>query len=378
MRPVLPLLHRLWAEPRAPEPPPWGPFDHGLHVVALLLLGIEAVTRDELPLTEVFLGLGVLLAVPFRRRAPLAAVTYAFGVVTGLGFAELVSGNRPPEPYTTALMLTVPYALVRWGAGREILAGVPMLLVAITVGLVAEDGGVPELIGSFAIPSAAMGAGLATRFRDRARRQQIREVKAEERAQIARDLHDTVAHHVSGIAIRARAGLAMAAKDPGAAEEALRVVAQEASKTLDEMRAMVGYLRQDEAPELAPQAGLQDIEGLGAGDGPEVAVVVSGPVEDVPSAVSAAVYRLAQEAITNARRHARRAQRIEVDVSIEEEQVKLQVTDDGEAVVRGPMSVGYGLIGMRERAEQLGGRCEAGPGATRGWTVTAVLPKGAS
>lgn len=103
---------------------------------------------------------------------------------------------------------------------------------------------------------------------------------------------------------------------------------------------------------------------------------VSGDVVGVPPAVGAAIYRLVQESVTNARRHARHATRIEVRVTADDSSVRLRVSDDGDTGLLHPAgSPGYGLIGMIERAHLLGGTCEAGPDPGRGWTVTAVLPR---
>ena len=103
------------------------------------------------------------------------------------------------------------------------------------------------------------------RYRASSRLRETDQVKLREREQLARELHDTVAHHVSAIAIRAQAGRALAPSRPDAAVDALEVIEEEASRTLDELRAMVGALRQGEEPDLAPQRGVADIERLGRG-----------------------------------------------------------------------------------------------------------------
>jgi signal transduction histidine kinase len=105
-------------------------------------------------------------------------------------------------------------------------------------------------------------------------------------------------------------------------------------------------------------------------------VDIAGDLNDLPSPVRTAIFRIAQESVTNARRHARHARRIEVRVSTDPTTVRLRVSDDGEGGPRPAGPAGYGLIGMAERAGLLGGTCEAGPGPGRGWTVTAVLPRG--
>jgi signal transduction histidine kinase len=102
---------------------------------------------------------------------------------------------------------------------------------------------------------------------------------------------------------------------------------------------------------------------------------VAGDVEDLPAPIGTAIFRLAQESVTNARRHARNATRIDVSVVADHHAVRLQVTDDGEAAQARAATGGFGLAGMIERAGLVGGTCEAGPGPVRGWTVTAVLPR---
>jgi signal transduction histidine kinase len=104
-------------------------------------------------------------------------------------------------------------------------------------------------------------------------------------------------------------------------------------------------------------------------------VTIAGDVDSLPSPVSAGIYRLAQEAVTNAQRHARHVTRIEVRVEADDHTVRLSVRDDGDPPGRAAGSPGYGLLGMAERAELLGGTCEAGPAPDRGWAVTAVLPR---
>ncbi|MBX9246869.1 sensor histidine kinase, partial [Actinotalea ferrariae] len=126
----------------------------------------------------------------------------------------------------------------------------------------------------------------------------------------------------------------------------------------------------------APSRGLADVVLLADDDapGPHVRVTVEGDADDVAPSVGAAVYRIAQESVTNARRHARGARRVEVRVHAGRDVVRLDVTDDGEPAGR-TAGEGYGLAGMRERAALLGGTCEAGPRPDGGWAVTAELPR---
>ena len=202
-------------------------------------------------------------------------------------------------------------------------------------------------------------------------------MRSQERVQLARELHDTVAHHVSAMVIRAQAGRVVAPSDPGAALDALRVIEDEGSRTLAEMRIMVGALRDREDADLAPQNGIADIERLAGSldDEPRVQVRLTGDLDALSPAVGAATYRIAQESVTNALRHARNATRIDVQVVGEDHAVRLTVHDDGEPVHASSVAPGYGVVGMTERAALLGGTLAAGPRPDHGWVVDAVLPR---
>ncbi len=277
--------------------------------------------------------------------------------------------------YMMATIVLLPYSLVRWGSGREIGIGLGIIVVAGILGTAAEFTGIGDAIlgGVFLLSPVPIGA--AVRYWATSRARELDQVRLREREQLARELHDTVAHHVSAIAIRAQAGRVVAASHPEAAMDALAVIEAEASQTLAEMRLMVGNLREDDAVALAPQQGVADLERLTRSDRPRVELKLSGDLEDLGPSVGAAIYRIAQESITNAVRHARHATVIEVRVVGDDpDVVRLTISDDGEgSTVRTPL--GYGLVGMNERATLLGGSFEAGPGPDRGWTVQAVLPR---
>ena len=128
---------------------------------------------------------------------------------------------------------------------------------------------------------------------------------------------------------------------------------------------------------MTPQQGAADIERLGGragGRGPFVEVETDGDIDDLSPSVGAALYRIAQESITNARRHARNATRVRVCLRVDDQQAELTVTDDGDPAPAGGRP-GFGLLGMTERAALLGGSLDAGPGRERGWTVHALVPR---
>jgi len=371
------LLRSLWDEPRPPRPPVHAARDCVLVGALIIAAVIEAALRPELPwrVASVLLAAAWFAALPWRRHRPLLVAVATIGVCAAV---TVLTGGEAPQLSTLVALLIVPYAVVRWGSGREAVLGSALLLVAAGAAIWASYTGPGDALGGFAVMSAALTLGAAVRYRARARHRELDQVKLLEREALARDLHDTVAHHVSAIAIRAQAGLATSVRDPAAAADALRVIEAEASRTLAEMRAMVRVLRRGEPVDLAPTAGIADLDRLASPDreGPAVAVEVVGDVGGVPEPVGAAIYRLAQESVTNARRHARHATRIEVRVTADDTAVRLRVSDDGEAAGgRDGTAPGFGVVGMIERATLLGGTCEAGPAPGRGWTVTAVLPR---
>lgn len=380
---VTDVVRSLWDEPRAPNAPHRTTWD--LVLVGMLVpVGVlEAIFRPGIEMRPAALVFGVapVLTLLWRRSHPLAAVVIAYGVHAAVEFVPVFGHNHDATSlYITAFVLILPYSLLRWGSGKESVVGIVVILgshAVLLLGSMAKDGSLAEMAGiAILLLPAALGA--AVRYRAVWRVREIDQVKLREREQLARELHDTVAHHVSAIAIQAQAGRSVAANDPEAAVAALRVIEAEASRTLAEMRTMVGVLRRGDEPDLAPQPGIADLHDLARRiDRPTVEVVPRGDLDDLAPSVDAAVYRLAQESITNAVRHARRAHRVRVAIDGERDCIRLTVTDDGDASPLGAGSTsGYGIVGMTERATLLGGTLEAGPNGDRGWTVTAVLPRG--
>ncbi|RNL74401.1 sensor histidine kinase [Streptomyces sp. I6] len=373
----------LWGETGAPDSPRPGRRDRALVGVLVPVAVLEGVLRPDVPwrALSLVLGVGLIATLLWRRSRPLLMVLIAFGTLLLSQVWALVLGGGQPGLNTMAYVLLLPYALFRWGSKREAMLGLPVILVPAVISVPLTSTNLGDAIAGFALLFTAMALGEALRYRAYARARQLEQVKLVEREQLARDLHDTVAHHVSAIAIRAQAGLAVSAADPAAAGEALRVIETEASRTLAEMRSMVRVLRRaDERAGLAPLPLATDLDDLRrAGAGPAVDVEITGDVAGLAPALSTAVYRLVQESVTNARRHARHASRIAVRVAADERSVHLLVSDDGDTVHPRPGgSPGYGLLGMAERAGLLGGSLSAGPNPGRGWTVTAVLPRNGS
>ena len=374
-------VRSIWAEPRAPQPPARVWRDWVLVAVLVATAILEASFREDVIWRPVALVLAVALVFPllWRRTHPLAAVAVTFGVLIAVTVAALVGADGTVGLDTSVYILLFPYALFRWGSGREAVIGLGIILVAYVLGIASDYTGLVDaaLASVVALFPAALGA--AVRFQTTARLRALDQVKLREREQLARELHDTVAHHVSAIAIRAQAGRVVAGSHPGAAVDALKVIEEEASRTLAAGGERGAGAGEHEEPELAPHRGVADLNQLAnrVGDRPRVEVHLSGDLDDLGPSVGAAVYRIAQESITNAVRHARHATRISVSVAGDDDCVRLTVRDDGDASSTGRHSAGYGLVGMTERAMLLGGTLEAGPGPDRGWTVNAVLPRAA-
>ncbi|MDI1463179.1 histidine kinase [Catellatospora sp. KI3] len=368
------LILSLWHEP-APEPPPRRlAHDRVLIGVLLAAIALEAALRATLPnrLPALVLTVGLLPTLLWRRSHPLLMIAVSFTVTT---VAPLLGDGTRAELVTTIYLLLLPYSLFRWGSGRAAVLGAAFIAASVAVSYTLDPLRLGDAIGGGAVLLAAFTLGTALRFRARARQRELEQIGLRQREQLARDLHDTVAHHVSAMAIRAQAGLALAQTQPQAAVEALHVIEAEAAKALAELRSMVRVLRRDEPAGFSPQPQIRDLARLAgrSGSGPVVDVRLSGELVGLPSAVDAAVYRLAQESLTNALRHARHATQVTVSVAADDSAVHLSVSDDGRA--QGQPGAGYGLVGMYERARLLGGVCTAGPGPVHGWLVTARLPR---
>lgn len=372
-------LRALLAEPRVADPPRrvWRDWVvSGLTVIGGVL---EVIFRHDVVWRPVALLVCLVVAglLLIRRSHPLLVTAGGFGLVMGVSVVAALAGREQFGLYTSAAMLLSAYTLGRWGSGIEIAIGVPVLIAAWAVGITVDPGTLGEAIGGLIVVLFPLAIGELVRYRSLARRRQLDQARLLEREQLARELHDTVAHHVSAIVIQAQAGRAVAAARPEAAVEVLGVIEDVATRTLAEMRSLVGSLRGNEPAALAPQAGIADLPRLAAGvPGLAVHVELDGDLTDLRPSVDAAVYRIAQESITNAVRHARQASRVDVRVCGDGDRIRLVVSDDGVEAGREHAGTGFGLLGMGERVSVLGGSLQAGPtNGSRGWTVTAELPR---
>ncbi|CAL9465850.1 hypothetical protein SUDANB121_02746 [Nocardiopsis dassonvillei] len=233
-----------------------------------------------------------------------------------------------------------------------------------------REGAGDSLTSALLLVVAGLAPGLYLRWRRYQREYHVERARAQERLAVARDLHDVVAHEVTGIVVQAQALRRIADARPEAAVRALPEIEASGARALEAMRSLVSRLREPgEAPPVPDaEEGLARL--AGSAGGPEVAVRVEGSLAGLAPEVGTALVRIAQEAVTNARRHARGATRVSVEVEAGDG-VRMSVLDDG----RGSGGAGgFGLVGMAERARLLGGELTAGPGRD-GWEVRVRLPE---
>ncbi|MEV0949434.1 sensor histidine kinase [Promicromonospora sp. NPDC050249] len=367
----------IWHEPRPADVPPIGRLDGLLVGVLAAAALVEGIVRPDLvwrPLVTV-LALALMPALLWRRDRPLIAALVGWGVAGLLSVVQLTAQAGDLGLYSMMAVLILLYSLVRWGSGREMVLGTVFVTVVVVLGMYASSAGWADAFGGSVLLLLFVALAAVFRYRADLWHRQQREIRNEERVALARELHDTVAHHVSAIAVQAQAGGVVAGVRPEKAAEVLAAIESEASRTLAEMRSMVRVLRDEEDVAYAPQLGVADLPGLARTDAtPTVEVSLDGSSVRLAGPMDAAVYRLAQEALTNAVRHARNATRVGIDVRREGKAVRLRVSDDGQTEPGPAPEPGFGLLGMSERAQLLGGSLSAGPRAEGGWVVEAVLP----
>ncbi|MEM9743150.1 MAG: histidine kinase [Pseudomonadota bacterium] len=378
-----PILQDLLNEPRAPSAPVRVWRDWALVGVLLPLVALETTLTPDLlwqPLPTVLVILQVLTLL-WRRSQPLIMLLIALVPSTVIQQMAHSSGLSWTGLDTGACILILPYALLRWGSGRGAVLGLLVLGLYFGVVMRAEARGIGEVLGAslFFLFPAALGA--AIRYQDSAQRRALIQSRLSEREQLARELHDTVAHHVSAIAVQAQAGQAVAAGSNSAPVESLVAIEEAASQTLNDMRRLVSALRDEEhsggiAPR-APAATLADIDRLAGVDSSGLTVQIRRPddLDGLSGPILNTLVRLAQEGITNARRHARAATCVQLTLEVQTTSLRFVIKDDGRSRLRPTAAPGYGLRGMAERVSLLGGTFDAGPVNGGGWRVVATLPR---
>ena len=359
---------------------------------ALLALGMVAVgvlafaLRDQRP-DEPPAALGFALVVvagaslAWRRRAPLTVAT----IVSAAVATASLFGYWPE--FVAPLWIAVYSAAAYTERDRLVRVLLPVALltsVAISLGERWDRGlnwveVLSDLVVTFGVPFL-LGRMTFNRRRRIVREREVatREAVAAERAAIARELHDVVAHHMSVMVVQAGAARAVGARNPAATAEALRQIEASGRTGLAEMRRLLEVLKAEEDGNgRAPQPGLARLgELLDAmrASGLPVEAVVEGTPRPLPPGVDLSAYRIVQEALTNALRHAGGAS-TRVVVRYEPDAVELEIGDHGPGPPEASeASAGHGLIGMRERVQLFGGELVAGPRPGGGFLVRARLP----
>ena len=339
----------------------------------------EALLTDKGPDVTAFgLVAAVIGCLPLVLRSRIG-----FWALAPLMTAGIVLILWQLEPGNTVVLIPM-VALTELGARSDRrhnvwfgLAVVPCVIVSVLP--FADDAGelLSVVVRNVALCLLALAVGDMARSRRDAIEEESERRLGEERLRIAREVHDVVAHAMVAINVQAGVAAHRLDQDPEQARGALRAIKDTSGEALADLRATLGVLRGDdtEAP-VAPVAGLGDLEELAAGlraAGVEVELEVDD-VAGLPGAVHAAGYRIVQEALTNALRHAGAAH-VRVAVRREADAVRIEVRDDGGAArANGAGGSGSGVRGMRERAAALGGSLEAGPAPGGGWGVQAELP----
>jgi len=338
---------------------------------------------------DVLAVLGITVPLFARRRWPFGAVAASGVVFAGSSF---VDGRLTPNG--VVLVFTAIADFVLFGLLRDRTQSIAGLAFGIGVTAIIAHNDPKGGVGNFVFSSVvftvawAIGFGLGRKFQEaedanerlaRAERDRVERARlavADERTRIARELHDVVGHSVSVMTVQAAAARRLLRPHQEKEREALLVVEQTGREALAEMRRMVGVLRRpEEAPALAPQPSLEHLDRLISQTreaGLPVDLRIEGDPEPLPASVDLTAYRLVQEGLTNAIKHAR-ANHAEVVVRYDDGQLELTVTDDGRGYGGGE-SGGHGLVGMRERVSVYGGQLEAGPLAEGGYRLRARLP----
>jgi signal transduction histidine kinase len=368
-------------------PPQGDEFRRLVPAIALAAAVLAAVTDPSWTIDL------VLAAVPvaafglwaFRRDVPLLLVSVA--VVAPVVAAQR-TGQLEPLFFEVSLLA---FVVARWSSSLRMAAGLGLLAAAtpVAVSLVQSPSEIAVAIWIIGIAFPwVLGRGFArqaelTTQLEAAQRELAQRALHAERRRIARDVHDFVGHGLAAVMLQVTSARHVLRRDPASAEEALRAAEAVGRLSMEELRRTVGLLRSEDeagvAPPLPSAAEVASLVEHARAAGLAVELRTRGDLSRVPQSVGVAVYRIAQEALANAARHAPRARTL-LELELAGGQVRLVAETSGPAVTSPasePQRPRYGLVGMRERAVALGGQLTAGP-TTDGWRVSCALPLAAS
>jgi signal transduction histidine kinase len=365
--------------------------------VVLLVIGEAAVlTARAGALHAVSTGIAVVLvaaAVAVRRPWPVAAAGL---VLTAIVLDRVTGGDLSRAGIGWAAVILVGYSAGAHASRRQGLIALVLLLASMTIvylSVADQKGTAPsEWLWELAVGAAPYGVGRLLRARRRLhaeledrelaliheREQREHLAVAVERARIARELHDVAAHSLSVMVVQAGAARSVLDATPDAAAEAFEAIATIGRQTMADLRRLLGFLETDDASSLGGISRIGDLVARARLAGVPVEVQITGTARRLPSAVDLAAYRIVQEGLTNAVKHAAGAS-TQVLVAYDDAAVRVEVSDDGHPRIRHPLSAsgaGQGLQGMRERVEMAGGELTTGPRPDGGWAVAARLPLG--
>jgi signal transduction histidine kinase len=355
-------------------------------VLALSLPPITGPTGHHHALSLVLI-LVMVSALVWRRRAPFIV----FMVITGVALVQLTAGTLNGD----LALLAAFYTLAAHAPTRHILAALALLEgAAVVVALSAGDALLAWTVSSslvmatwftgyYARTRRSYLASLVSRAErlERERDTQAQLAASAERARIAREMHDIIAHNIAVMIALADGATYTVAGNPGQAATLMGEVSATGRSALTEMHRLLGVLRQPAGPGHAPQPTLADIDNLLAAvraAGLPTRLTVTGQPPALPPSIQLALYRIIQEALTNTLKHSAAAS-AQVQLTYRPDGVALEVTDDGQPRAR-PVNApdaeppaGHGITGMRERAAVFGGEVSAGPGPGGGWRVHTML-----
>jgi signal transduction histidine kinase len=367
-------------------PRPWRELAYAVvPVVALLLVGL---LTGEVRRTGGIEATALLVVAPllFRRFFPYA-------VLIAVSAGALLTAAGSPAPWVEVCSVALASFTLGERAADRTRSGATVIVIAVlmAVGFLAQEADVFEglvLVFLVLVPTWLLGDIIRSRRVEaqhraeaversiREREDRLRAAAAEERRHVARELHDVIAHAVSVMVIQAGAARQVVRTDPGRAEESMLAVETTGREAMTELRRFLGALGDEDEPAgLAPQPGIDELSTLLARvreAGLPASLEMDGERRAVPASLDVTVYRIVQEALTNALRYARQASTL-VRLTWEPDQLRVEILDDGPAAGAGE-GTGRGLAGMRERASLVGGRLEAGPRLGGGYAVRAWLP----
>ncbi|MEW2073802.1 histidine kinase [Streptomyces sp. NPDC013433] len=361
----------------------------GTGIVLYLSTGVAGAV--VLPVTGIRLPGGLLA----WAACGAALVSLACSAWLGVAARDGSSLDKASDAYAlfepTALIVLLNVT-ARRGSRAGTVAALPLLMTAVVlrplVIEVDEGSSIVALLLTL-VASGALAAGLTGRLVAVSRRQREEQIRLEQRLAFARDLHDFVAHHISGIVVQAQGARAVAAKKPQAVGDALGLIESTGAEALTAMRKMVGALREDTDPHTrAPGTdGIRALVDDAVLPGARVDFTETGPAGELPADAAHLVERVVMEALTNIRKHARGCTAARVSLDVSRRRVTARITDDGSQADDGSRGAqdgrtggGYGLRGLREVADAAGGTLTAGPAPDAasdtggGWQVVLQLP----